>query len=100
MHIFVTSKPHHIPSVVRDEQLNSYNIMHIGHTIQQKLKDEGKTVVWLASELGCHRTNIYNLFEKYSIDTQTLQRISVIMRYNFFTNYTKETDIKITQSNQ
>lgn len=69
--------------------------MHIGHIIQKKLKDDGKTVTWLATELGCHRTNIYHLFDKYSIDTQLLQRICIIMNYNFFQFYEKEIEDKI-----
>jgi plasmid maintenance system antidote protein VapI len=69
--------------------------MHIGKILQQKLKDDGKTVVWLANELGCHRTNVYNLFEKYSIDTQLLQRLSVILHFNFFSLYEEEVNHKM-----
>ncbi len=69
--------------------------MHIGQVLKDKLHEDGKTVVWLARELGCHRTNIYNLFDKYSIDTQLLQRISTVMRYNFFDLYKEETDEKL-----
>ncbi len=71
--------------------------MHIGRILQQKLKDDGRTVVWLANELGCHRTNVYNLFDKYSIDTQLLQRISIIMHYNFFSLYEDEVKAKINE---
>lgn len=71
--------------------------MHIGRILQQRLKDEGRTVVWLANELGCHRTNVYNLFDKYSIDTQLLQRISIIMHYNFFSLYEDEVKAKINE---
>ena len=70
--------------------------MHIGQILKDKLHEDGKTVVWLARELGCHRTNIYNLFDKYSIDTQLLERISTIMRYNFFDLYKEETDQKLS----
>ena len=69
--------------------------MHIGKVLQQKLKEEGKTVVWLANELGCHRTNVYNLFDKYSIDTQLLQRLSIILKFNFFSLYEEEVNSKI-----
>lgn len=69
--------------------------MHIGSIIREQLKKDGRSVVWLARELGCHRTNIYNLFDKYSIDTQLLERISIIMQYNFFDLYRQETDEKI-----
>lgn len=69
--------------------------MHIGRILRQKLEEEGKTVTWLAVELGCHRTNIYHLFAKYSIDTQTLQRLCLILNYNFFRLYEKEVADKI-----
>ncbi len=69
--------------------------MHIGQKLKEKLRQDGKSVVWLARELGCHRTNIYNLFEKHSIDTQLLMRISTIMRYNFFDLLSDETNDRI-----
>ncbi len=69
--------------------------MHIGKILKEQLKKDGKSVVWLARELGCHRTNVYNLFEKYSIDTQLLSRISIIMHHNFFDLYKQETDEKL-----
>ncbi len=71
--------------------------MHIGSILQQKLKEQGKTVVWLATELGCHRTNVYNLFSKYSIDTQLLQRLCIIMHYNFFSLYQEEVETKFSK---
>lgn len=74
--------------------------MHIGSILKQRLKEDGKSVVWLARELGCHRTNVYNLFEKYSIDTQQLQRISVIMKFNFFELYGEETEKKINDNSR
>ncbi|WP_216653379.1 XRE family transcriptional regulator [Palleniella intestinalis] len=73
--------------------------MHIGKILQQKLKDDGKSVVWLARELGCHRTNVYNLFDKYSIDTLQLERICTIMDFNFFELYREETERKIKDKN-
>lgn len=69
--------------------------MHIGNILRERLREDGKSVVWLARELGCHRTNVYNLFDKYSIDTQQLERISVIMKFNFFELYREETERKI-----
>ena len=54
--------------------------MHIGNILRERLKAEGKSVVWLARELGCHRTNVYNLFDKYSLDTMLLERLSIIRR--------------------
>ena len=72
--------------------------MHIGNLIRERLKEEGKTVVWLARELGCHRTNAYNIFEKPSIDTSMLRRISVIMGINFFDYLQDETQKQIDKA--
>lgn len=69
--------------------------MHIGNILRERLKAEGKSVVWLARELGCHRTNVYNLFDKYSLDTALLERLSVILDYNFFELYSEETKEKM-----
>ena len=35
------------------------NTVVIGKLIKEELQRQGKTSVWLANELGCHRTNIY-----------------------------------------
>ena len=56
----------------------------IGERIKQELKRQGKTSVWLAKQLGCHRTNIYKFYAKSSIDTGMLLHISRILGYNFF----------------
>ena len=37
------------------------NALVIGERIKQELKKQGKTSVWLAEQLGCHRTNIYKV---------------------------------------
>lgn len=50
---------------------------------------QGKTTVWLAEQLGCHRTNLYNIYEKSTIDTGVLMRISRILNYNFFELYSE-----------
>lgn len=33
------------------------NTVVIGKLIKEELQRQGKTSVWLANELGCHRTN-------------------------------------------
>ena len=69
--------------------------MHIGNILRERLKNDGKSVVWLARELGCHRTNVYYLFDKYSIVSQQLHLISIIMHYNFLDLYCEDTERKI-----
>lgn len=65
-------------------------MIDIGKRIRQKVIEEGHTSVWLAKELGCHRTNVYKIYEKRSIDTSVLLRISRILNYNFFDLYSDE----------
>lgn len=52
---------------------------HIGQVIKQELERQERTVVWLARKLSCDRSNIYRIFQKESIDTNLLVRISVIL---------------------
>lgn len=61
--------------------------LHIGHCIKARLEKDGRTTVWLAQQLGCHRTNLYKIYEKQTIDTGILLRISKILGYNFFKLY-------------
>lgn len=64
--------------------------MHIGRLIKQKVEERHKTVVWLAHELSCHRSNVYKIYEKSSIDTDVLLHLSRILDYDFFGHYTEE----------
>lgn len=61
--------------------------MHIGQLIRQQLEIQGKTVVWFAKQLSYSRTNVYKIFDKSSIDTDVLLRISCVLHYNFFKLY-------------
>jgi len=65
-------------------------MIHIGNCIRKKLEEEGKTSVWLARELGCHRTNIYKIYDKMTIDTGVLLHISRILDFDFFSLYSKD----------
>lgn len=69
--------------------------IHVGELIKERLKEEGKSVVWLAQELGCHRTNVYNIFEKSSLDTNILRHISIVMQHNFFEYLQEDTQKQI-----
>ena len=64
--------------------------MDIGRTIRLVLNRKGRTVVWLAECLGCSRTNVYKIFEKQSISTDYLFKISKILDYDFFKLYSDE----------
>ena len=62
-------------------------MIHIGEQIRQKMKERQKTVIWLSRQLSCSRTNVYKIFEKYSVDTETLTKISTILEFDFFSLY-------------
>ena len=59
-----------------------------------KMKEKKKSVVWLANELGYSRINIYKIFDKRSIDSNILLRISTILDFDFFSLYTEELEQK------
>ena len=65
-------------------------MLEIGLLIRQKLKERKRTIVWLAEKLSCSRTNVYKIFDKRSIDTDYLVRISDILDYDFFALYSEE----------
>lgn len=64
-------------------------MVSIGELIRQELERQERTVSWLARKLSCDRSNIYRLFQKHSIDTALLQRLSVILNKDFFAELSK-----------
>ena len=61
-------------------------MIHIGKLIRQKMEERQRTVVWLAQRLSCSRTNVYKIFDKYSVDTDTLggsrNLVGIIVSYS------------------
>ncbi len=43
-----------------------------------------RTPGWLAKKINCDRTNVYKIFQRPSIDTELLSRISKALDYDFF----------------
>jgi len=72
-------------------------MIHIGSLIEQELRRQDRYVTWLASELHCDRTNVYKIFKKKSIDTKLLENISVILRHNFFLDYSEKISTAIDE---
>ena len=64
--------------------------MHIGTRIRKQLNERNQTVVWLARQLACSRTNVYKIFDKSNLDTALLMRISIILNYDFFKLYSEQ----------
>ncbi|MBV8038911.1 helix-turn-helix domain-containing protein [Bacteroides sp. AN502] len=69
-------------------------MIHIGKLIREKMIERKCTVVSMARQLSCGRANVYKIFEKYSIDTELLMKISVTLDYDFFSLYSRELNNK------
>ncbi|MBO5685642.1 MAG: XRE family transcriptional regulator [Alistipes sp.] len=59
----------------------------IGALIKEELERQERSVSWFARKLSYDRSNIYRIFQKESIDTQLLQRISFILNHDFFADF-------------
>ena len=68
-------------------------MIHIGGIIKKRFDAQGASVSWFAKELCCDRTNIYSIFKRESIDTALLEKISVILKHDFFQYYSRDINI-------
>lgn len=68
------------------------NQIFIGKSIEYELRNQERSVVWLARKLNCNRTNIYKIFNQSTIDTELLLRISNVLQRNFFEEYINRLD--------
>lgn len=59
--------------------------MHIGKMIETHFRSMPKdySIKWFAESLNCNRRNIYAIFNRTSIDTELLIRISKLLKHNF-----------------
>lgn len=57
--------------------------MHIGKRIQEVVRQRGCTVAWVARGLHTVRGNVYDMFERETMDTGLLCRLSLLLDYNF-----------------
>ena len=58
--------------------------MHIGQRIREVLAQRHKPVTWLAKEIDCERTHVYNIFSRQDISTGLLLKIGIILEHDFF----------------
>ena len=69
---------------------NDIRMIPIGRLIQEKLEERGLTAAWLADQIPCGRANVYKIFNKHSIDTEMLRRISIVLDFDFFQYYSQQ----------
>lgn len=65
-------------------------MIHIGQLIKTELELQERTPTWLAKKINCDRTNIYRIFDRESIDTALLSRISTALNRNFFAELSQQ----------
>lgn len=65
-------------------------MLHVGKLIKTKLKERAHTCVWLAEQMGCSRTNLYKIFNKKYVGSRDLEKLSLILNFNFFEVLSKE----------
>lgn len=69
--------------------------INIGKLIRQEMKRQGMKPKELADLIFVTRTNIYSIFERTSIDTELLERISNALHTNFFAPMSEEMSRKL-----
>lgn len=72
----------------------------IGSLIKEELEQQERSISWFARKLSCDRSNVYRLFQKNSIDTELLTRISIILNRNFFVEIAENTEKRAKSQNQ
>ena len=65
----------------------SFNDVHIGRVIKAEMDRQGRKPSWLAAQLCCDRTNVYKIFERKSIDSLLLARISSLLGVDLWDSY-------------
>ena len=62
--------------------------VHIGKKIKEAVKKSGMSVTEFAKKVNYSRRNVYSIFEKESVDTSQLKKISDVLEHDFFVDYT------------
>ena len=63
--------------------------IHVGQLIQHTLHEQGRSVTWFATQLCCTRPNVYKIYQKESIDSALMFRISQILQHDFFLDFSQ-----------
>ena len=64
--------------------------LHIGHKVKQVVYETRIPVKEFAHKINKSRTVVYHIFERKSIDTSLLQKISNVLNHNFFQYFSEK----------
>ncbi|MBU0488575.1 MAG: helix-turn-helix domain-containing protein [Bacteroidetes bacterium] len=56
----------------------------VGKFIREKVKERGMSNAEFARRINTHVRNVYDIYERESLDTTLLSTISQVLEYNFF----------------
>ncbi|MBR5957464.1 MAG: hypothetical protein IKZ99_03790, partial [Salinivirgaceae bacterium] len=62
----------------------------IGELIEYEVRKQGFEIAEFAKMINCKRNNVYNIFDRNTIDVALLARISKVLNHNFFDDVAKD----------
>jgi plasmid maintenance system antidote protein VapI len=72
--------------------------VHIGSIIKEAVNKSGMSVTDFADQINYSRRNVYEIFEKETIDTGVLLKINKVLGQNLFFAYLDPSDLEKIQS--
>lgn len=67
----------------------NFKDIHIGQMIKQSVTESGIELSRICNFLKCSENEIQNMYQGYSIDTETLLKWSKLLEYDFFRLYSQ-----------
>jgi len=67
--------------------------MNIGQRVKEVLFEQKHSAMWLANQLECERTNVYDIFKRQDMNVGLLMRLSVILKHDFFKELSNQLNI-------
>jgi len=64
--------------------------MHVGKKIKEVMHERRRSAIWLAAEISCERTNVYNIFSRPDVNTGVLRKIAKALEYDFFKDLSED----------
>ena len=61
----------------------------IGKEIRKRLKEQKRSITWLAYEIDCDRSNLYKQLHSPHLHVELLYSICVVLREDFFAHYSQ-----------
>jgi transcriptional regulator with XRE-family HTH domain len=61
--------------------------VHIGKLIRERLEEIGMSKSEFSRRINTSPQNVYGIFKRKSIDTELLQQISEVLKFDFFSYY-------------